>query len=374
VTLARYIGLISGTSRDGLDAALVAMEDGAPRLIAAHCFPYPPELAEALKGLIDLGRRPLPTEVHELDDALGHFFADCSLDLLETAGLDPGDVRAVGSHGQTVWHEPDGPDPVSLQLGSAEVLARETGLPVVSDFRSDDLLAGGQGAPLAPLLHRALFSGLAPCAVLNLGGIANLTLLTDAGEVTGFDTGPANCLLDAWCARHQGEAFDADGAWARDGEVLPALLNNLLDESYFRTTGPKSTGLEQFNLRWLDARLQGDENPADVQRTLLELTVESIAQNLTGFEVESTGAVLVCGGGVHNRFLMERLEQRLAPRRVCATNDFGVDADWVEAILFAWLAHQRVEGRRLVTAPITGAREPVFLGRVLASQPQGANL
>ncbi len=370
-----FLGLISGTSRDGLDVALVALGDGPPELIEARCFPYPHRLRHALDAVIDRGRRPRTEEVGFLDRDLGRFFATCCSELLETTGLPASIVRAIGSHGQTVWHEPSGDDPVSLQLGHAGTLARETGITVVSNFRSADLAAGGEGAPLAPLLHRELFGHLAPCVVLNLGGIANLTLLGPVGQVSGFDTGPANCLLDAWCRRHRDKPFDEGGAWAAGGEVLPDLLERLLGEPWFALPPPKSTGLEQFHLGWLDDRLAGDEAPADVQRTLLELTVTTIADALrsaTSAWQTAPGHVLVCGGGVHNAFLMARLGDSLGEVAVESTAAHGVHPDWVEATLFAWLARERLAGRTLDTPPITGARHAVRLGDITTDDNSGA--
>ena len=368
-----YIGLISGTSRDGLDAALVSLENGIPRLLHALCQPYPEPLRNRLDTLIlrllDEGRRPTPAETARLDEELGAFFAATSRTLLQEAGHAPEDVRAIGSHGQTVWHEPTGPEPLSLQLGNAEVLQSLTGLTVVSDFRTADVEAGGQGAPLAPLLHRALFRTGAPCAVLNLGGIANVTLLSRDGGVLGFDTGPANCLLDAWHQRHRAAPFDDRGAWGAGGETIPALLERLLDDDYYRRPPPKSTGLETFNLAWLERRLDGTESAQDVQRTLVELTVLTVVDGLDEagwFALDGlAGAeILVCGGGVHNGFLMHRLAQALSPSPVRSTAAHGIDPDWVEATLFAWLAHERLEGHSLATGPITGARQPVMLGRI----------
>ena len=378
-----YIGLISGTSRDGLDAVLVSVEDGKPDLLHALCRPYPDALRRRLDALIlrlvEAGRRPTTAETTDLDDALGEFFAETAHGLLDEAGHPREHVRAIGSHGQTVWHEPTGPSPLSLQLGNADVLQRLTGIPVVSDFRTADLEAGGQGAPLAPLLHRALFHAGAPCAVLNLGGIANVTLLSGDGGVLGFDTGPANCLLDAWHQRHRAAPFDDRGAWAAGGATLSPLLGRLLDDDFFRQPPPKSTGLETFNLAWLERRLEGTESARDVQRTLVELTVRTVAQGLDlgGWRslADDAGAeILVCGGGIHNPVVIDRLAALLSPSPVRSTATRGIDPDWVEATLFAWLAHERLEGRRQATGPITGAQRPVMLGRISpAPAPAASN-
>lgn len=362
-----YLGLISGTSRDGADVALVRLEGDMPDLIAAHCVPYPEPLLAGVDRVVTGGRRPDPGSTRALDEALGAFFSDACLSLLAAANHDPGEVRAIGAHGQTVWHEPGGDDPISLQLGNPAVIAARTGIAVVSDFRSPDLAAGGEGAPLAPLLHRALFRSLAPCAVLNLGGIANLTFLGRDGGVRGFDTGPASCLMDEWCRRHRGEPFDDRGRWAAGGEAIPELLAALLDDPWFELPPPKSTGLELFNADWLGRALTGNEAPRDVQRTLLELTVATVAgglQTLAPAGTEPPNHVLVCGGGVHNDFLMARLRDSLGGVAVESTAAHGVEPDWVEATLFAWLARERLAGRAQDTPPITGARTAVRLGAI----------
>lgn len=358
-----YLGLISGTSRDGLDLALTRLGPDAPRPLHARCIPYPDRLRRSLDGIIARGRRPRPGETDDLDHALGVFFARACQELLAETGHEPGAIRAIGSHGQTVWHEPEGPDPISLQLGDPRVLAAETGITVVADFRTADLRAGGQGAPLAPLLHRELFADLAPCAVLNLGGIANLTLLGEDRTVRGFDTGPANCLMDAWCLRHRGEPYDADGAWAASGRVLPDLALRLRSEPWFSAPPPKSTGLEHFNLAWLESRLEGTEAPRDVQATLLALTVDTVIDALRSTGPD-TGTLLLCGGGVHNDALVTRLRDSLEGVAVESTATRGVDPDWVEATLFAWLARARLAGQRFHTKDITGASGAVMLGDV----------
>lgn len=358
-----YIGLISGTSRDGLDAVLVDFETGRPELLHAACTPYPAGLRAAIDALITAGTRPAPGDTELLDRQLGQFCARACLALLAEAGLEPGDVRAIGSHGQTVWHEPDGPDPVSLQLGDGYVIASITGIPTVADFRSADIAAGGQGAPLAPLLHRALFHVAGESrAVVNLGGIANVTLLEPGGAVRGHDTGPANCLMDLWIRRHTNQAYDNGGVWAAGGALNAQLLARLLDEPYFRAPAPKSTGLEKFNGPWLDARLEGlDLAPQDVQRTLAELTARTVADALAG---HGTDRVLVCGGGVHNVFLLGRLRDLLRGLTVESTADHGLHPDWVEASLFAWLARERLHRRPQDTGPITGARRAPLLGEI----------
>lgn len=363
-----YIGMISGTSRDGVDAALVDFAEKRPDLRAALCLPYPEGLAARLEALSASGRRPGDDTLRELDADLARHFADAALELLGKAGCETAVVRAIGSHGQTAWHEPNGPDPVSIQLGGPALIARQTGITTVGDFRRADIEAGGQGAPLAPLLHRALFqpaSGVR--GVLNLGGIANISVIDADGKVSGFDTGPANCLLDAWIRRHRGAAFDGDGAWAAGGRVDTDLLETLLADPYFGKPGPKSTGTEYFNLAWLEPLLDAHAGgarrwePADVQATLAELTAASVADAVRPF---APADLLTCGGGVHNGDLLRRLQRRLPGIPLRSTAAAGLDPDWVEAVLFAWLARERLAGRPQDTRRITGAREPVLLGSV----------
>jgi anhydro-N-acetylmuramic acid kinase len=360
--------MISGTSRDGVDAALAAFPDGQPQLRAAICLPYPADLAARLEHLAAGGRRPVAADLPELDAQIAGHFADAALHLLRKSGVTAASVRAIGSHGQTVWHAPTGPRPESIQLGSPALIAQRTGICTVGDFRRADIAAGGQGAPLAPLLHRALFRpARGTRAVLNLGGIANISIIDQDGGATGFDTGPANCLLDAWIRRHRGEALDRDGAWAAGGSVVPGLLEAMLADPYFARPGPKSTGTEYFNLAWLEPKLvRRQPEPVDVQATLAELTAATVADAVRPF---APADLLVCGGGVHNGDLLRRLRRRLPDTPVRSTAESGLDPDWVEALLFAWLARERLAGRAQDTRRITGACAAVLLGSV--SEPGG---
>jgi len=358
-----YIGLISGTSRDGVDAVLVSFPEGRPEIREVLCLPYPPAVADELARLAGTGRRPRNEETAQLDAALAGHFADTAQRLLGQAGVAAEAVRAIGSHGQTVWHEPDGPDPRSIQLGDPARIARLCGITTVGDFRSADLVAGGQGAPLAPLLHRALFHpARGRRVVLNLGGIANISVLDDRGSVAGFDTGPANCLLDAWVRTQRGELFDAAGAWAASGRIEPGLLEPMLADPYFRRSPPKSTGTEYFNLAWIDAHPGiRDVAPANVQCTLAELTALTVSAAIAP---TAPADVLVCGGGVHNAHLLARIRAHLPAVPVRSTAAAGLDPDWVEAVLFGWLARERLAERRQDTRRVTGAREPVLLGTI----------
>ena len=367
----RYLGLISGTSRDGVDVAVVRTEGAHLAVEHTLTVPYPDSLRVAIDALIQPGRRPAMSRLEPLDRSLGEFFAACALKALQPLGLRAGDITAVGSHGQTVWHEPEGPNPVSIQLGHGPTIAQCSGITTVYDFRRADLAAGGQGAPLAPLLHEQLFRGPDAGAVLNLGGIANLTLL-QGPEVYGFDTGPANCLLDLWVQEQRGLPYDEEGRWAASGTVLPALLEQLLDEPYFQRPAPKSTGLEHFNRAWLARRLAAvDAAPEDIQATLLALTVETVAAALEHSSTVPTSSLWVCGGGVHNRAIMTALQQRLPGIRIASTAAQGVNPDALEALLFAWLARERLAGRPLNTPPVTGARHAVLLGTIARAQDQG---
>jgi anhydro-N-acetylmuramic acid kinase len=358
-----YVGLISGTSRDGVDAVLVRFTENHPDLLARRCEPYAGELADQLERLVRAGQRPCEADLQILDSAVAHHFADTALRLLDDAGFKAAAVRALGSHGQTVWHAPDEPEPESIQLGRPALIAELTGIPTVGDFRRADLEAGGQGAPLAPLLHRALFRpARGKRVVLNLGGIANVSVVDAGGGVRGFDTGPANCLLDAWISDQRGVSFDRDGSWAATGRVDPELLRDLLADQWFGRAPPKSTGVEYFNLAWVRRHLANCQaGPADIQATLAELTAVSIAD-----AVRLCGAddLLLCGGGSHNVYLRNRLASLLPQLHVASTADFGLEPDWVEAVLFAWLARERLAGHAQDTRAITGARKPVLLGSI----------
>jgi anhydro-N-acetylmuramic acid kinase len=358
-----YLGLISGTSADGVDAALVAFEP-ALELRAALTLPYPADLREAVLAFARASTRVDVDALGRLDAWLGEVFAQAALALLQRTGVTPGQVAAIGSHGQTVRHQPHGPQAFTLQLGDPSRIAERTGIATVADFRRRDVAAGGQGAPLAPAFHAAMLADpLEVRAVLNLGGIGNLTLLAPGRPVRGFDTGPANCLMDAWCQAQGLGDHDPDGRFAAQGAVQPDLLRALLDDPFFALPIPRSTGRERFNLDWLRQRAPTLEliPPADVQATLLELSARSIAEALLRSQPD-TGRLLVCGGGVHNSGLMARLATLLAPIEVASTLVFGLDPDHVESMCFAWLAREHVERRPGNLPSVTGARAPRVLG------------
>jgi anhydro-N-acetylmuramic acid kinase len=360
---ALYLGLISGTSVDGIDAALVSFDGGLPQLRAALTHSWPDALRERVLALAqDLTAFNLDA-FGRLDVAIGRYFAEAAQAVLEASGTPAAAVRAIGSHGQTVRHRPQGDMPFTLQIGDPTVIAETCGIDVVADFRRADVAAGGQGAPLLPALHAMLLGQPGQTrVVLNLGGIANITVLEPGDRVLGFDTGPANGLLDAWCLEQRGEPFDRDGAFAAAGQVDAPLLEALLADPYFTLPPPKSTGREHFHLAWLlrqpRVALLG---PADVQATLLELTAHTIADAIEAHAPAATD-VLVCGGGVHNSRLMLRLGEWLSPRRVVSTAVHGIDPDYLEATAFAWLARQRVLGSPGNLPVVTGARGRRVLG------------
>jgi anhydro-N-acetylmuramic acid kinase len=357
-----YLGVMSGTSLDGLDIALIE-QTSQTTLLATHYMPMPGALRAELLALCATGRdeiaRAAIAEQHWVQLA-----AQGINSLLQQQSLEPSTIRAIGSHGQTVRHEPA--RGFTLQIGNPALLAELTSICVVSDFRRRDLAAGGQGAPLVPAFHESLFGAQdGPRAVLNIGGFSNLSLLDPDKPIQGFDCGPGNVLLDAWIQRHCGEPYDRNGAWAASGQVQAQLLHSLLDDPYFQTQGPKSTGRELFNLSWLEQHLSRlpPYAPADVQATLLELSAVSMVNALTAAQAR-TETLLVCGGGAHNGMLMQRLAELLPGCTVDSTAAYGVPADWVEAMAFAWLAHCCLEGIPANRPSVTGARGLRVLGAV----------
>lgn len=363
-----FLGLISGTSADGIDAALVrfAGDDphARPELAFGRTYPWDPALRARL---VELGQRSAMLtldEVGELDVRIGRAFAQAAQSAIEQSGVAKRDIAAIGSHGQTLRHRAHGELPFTLQLGDPSTIAERCGVRVVADFRRRDVAAGGHGAPLVPAFHAAtLRSDTEDRAALNLGGIANFTLLPARGEVRGFDTGPANGLMDAWCLRHVGKAYDADGAFAAQGTLDEALLARLLDEPWFVLPPPKSTGRDQFHLGWVESKLRGGETPADVQATLLALSARTIATALRAAQ-PGTQRVIACGGGVHNARLMAALADAMPGITVESSAAHGLDPDFVEAMAFAWLARETLAGRPGNLPAVTGAAGPRVLGAV----------
>jgi len=365
------LGLMSGTSMDGVDAVLAEFAEGRFKgLRASHHLDYPAALRARLLQLArsdaSLSLRDLAT----LDAAVAERFADAALGLLAAAGVEAGAVSAIGSHGQTVFHDTAAQPWATQQLGDPSRIAARSGIVTVADFRRKDLALGGQGAPLVPAFHHALFASAAePRCALNIGGIANITILpgADAAQVRGFDTGPGNGLMDEWCERHLGQAYDAGGAFAASGRCDGKLLQALLDDPYFTQPPPKSTGRGYFQLAWVEQRFAALHTlaPADVQATLAELTARSIAADIRR-HAPATQRVLVCGGGARNGDLMQRLRLALPGCAVQPSDDYGLDAGWVEAAAFAWLAMRTLAGLPGNLPGVTGASRAAVLGGIFA--------
>lgn len=358
-----FIGLMSGTSLDGIDAVIARFDAGsdAPALLHSHYQPFQPQLRDALLAL----NKPGHDELHRAAisaNQLAHAYAAAIRTLLAQAGLHARDIGAIGCHGQTVRHRPDAG--YTTQLVNAALLAELTGITVICDFRSRDIAAGGQGAPLAAAFHQHAFgSATEHRAVVNIGGIANITDLPPGSVAAGFDCGPGNALMDEWITANLGRAYDDNGGWATSGCVLPELLNTLLAHEFFARKPPKSTGRDTFNLAWVRRALAGAEAAADVQATLLALSAGSIAQDVERY-CAGAQAVFVCGGGAHNSALMTRLAALLPDQRVANTGAIGVDADWVEALAFAWLARQTMLREPGNVPGVTGASGPRILGAI----------
>ncbi len=361
-----YIGLMSGTSLDAIDVALVDLtNEKSPRLIHAENLVIPDSLRFRIAQLC----QPSDDEINRmgaLDVELGELFAEAALTVLKKTNIKTEQVRAIGSHGQTVRHHPYHSSPFSLQIGDPNTIAFRTGITTVADFRRMDIAAGGQGAPLVPAFHDAVLrSENENRVIVNIGGMANITLLAQNFSVSGFDTGPGNVLMDSWIQKHKSLAHDAEGSWARSGQCLEALLQQLLSHPYFSLPAPKSTGREMFHLAWLEAQLTeiGEIKAEDVQRTLLEFTARSIGDAIAQLPAP-IDRVLLCGGGSHNTYLRERIAALLPQSIIGSTSDFGVSADWLEAMAFAWLAKQRLEHKAGNAPAVTGASRPCILGGV----------
>lgn len=363
-----YIGIMSGTSLDGVDCAVVDFSSQPPRILAWSFHRYEPELRERLIELTQPDWRGGLDEIGHLDAELGEAYARAVNDLLADQGLSKADIRAIGCHGQTVCHAPEQNPAFSMQLGDPNRIAHRTGITAVADFRRRDIAAGGQGAPLVPAFHHAIFySQIENRVILNIGGIANITRLASDQTVIGFDTGPGNVLMDLWMQEHREREYDASGAWAASGEINETLLQALLDDPYFDHPPPKSTGREYFNLEWLDLQLQDPMlNETDTQATLAELTAISIASAIQAHAPEAE-AVYVCGGGAFNQNLMQRLMQHLPLQSVQTTQKLGIPPDQVEAIAFAWLARQTIEELPGNLPSVTGATGHTVLGGIYHS-------
>ncbi len=358
-----FLGLISGTSLDGVDAAILAIEGDKLTLVASHGESYPTPLRDQLRRLCQPGNDEIE-QLGSADREVGRHFAAAAQAVIARAEMTADQITAIGSHGQTIRHRPSGENAFTLQIGDPNTISELTGITTVADFRRRDIAAGGQGAPLAPAFHRAAFATAHDnTVVVNVGGIANVTLFTENGDTLGFDTGPGNTLLDAWIHQHQGRDYDRNGDWARQGSVIDDLLAVFLADPYFSTAAPKSTGPEYFSPHWLEQNLSGfgDLKASDVQRTLLELTAKTIADAVA---TSPATQLAVCGGGAHNALLMERLTAQLPAIAVTDTGALGIHPDWVEAACFAWLAAETLAGRAGNEPGVTGARNYRVLGAI----------
>ena len=361
------LGLMSGTSMDAIDAALLQIGEQGFKLLDSLEYPLPAATRAAIADLCHPGDGEIE-RMGRLDRELGELFAAASLALLDQAGARADEISAIGCHGQTIRHHPPSSKPegapFTLQIGDPNTIAELTGITTVADFRRRDLAAGGEGAPLAPAFHAAAFADPAvERAVVNIGGIANISLL-QLQQLTGFDTGPGNTLLDLWVHKHRGDSFDDNGDWAATGQLQDALLQHLLQQDYFQAQAPKSTGKELFNLAWLERELQAFSGPElraeDVQATLSELTAATICNSVPDTVVE----MYVCGGGAANSNLMTRIKRRIPGVAVASTGQLGIDSQWVEAAAFAWLAHRCLEGLSGNLPGVTGAAGERILGGI----------
>ena len=357
----RFIGLMSGTSLDGVDAVLMNIQGKTNQMIGEAFIPYDDRLRAQLLAM----HQPYAGEMHDAADIgnqLARMYAQAVDELLRKTKNNPRDISAIGCHGQTIRHRPDAG--YTIQLGNGALLAELSGITVVCDFRGRDIAAGGEGAPLVPAFHATVFSHPSVHRVIvNIGGIANVSDLPPSADVHGFDTGPGNALMDAWVQRHLGRSFDKDGAWAQSGRADEKLLDALLTHEFFSRKPPKSTGRETFHLPWVEQHLSGREKPEDVQATLLALTANSIARSVRSY-CAGTSEVYLCGGGARNGALIAALKALLPGVLIARTDELGIGADWVEACAFAWLAHQALQRQPGNLPAVTGASGLRILGAI----------
>jgi anhydro-N-acetylmuramic acid kinase len=359
-----YIGLMSGTSMDGIDAALVDINTLC--LIDSYYFEYDASIKTSLKKITQSKTITLD-EYSFLDKKLGSLFAHAANILIKKSQIEKSSIRAIGSHGQTIKHAPNAKKPYTVQIACPSTIAYETGIDVVADFRQKDLCNGGQGAPFAPIFHQLLFHDATKNrALVNLGGISNISFIAKSGNVFGFDTGPGNCLMDLWVNTHLANSYDCKGLWAKKGKVSDIALTQLLDDPYFTLQAPKSIDKEYFSLSWLESKQVKDYEPEDIQATLLELTVQTISSAINDY-FSQCDELIVCGGGVHNEWLMKRLTNMLSPINVFSMAHFGINADFIEAMMFAWLAHKTIVHEKIDLTSITGSNGPVILGGIYNS-------
>lgn len=368
-----YLGIMSGTSLDGIDIVAASFPDDAtPTVIKSDFYPLPNTLREALLQLINKPEAKLDV-IGQLDQQVAEAFATAVNHSLAEANLSPSDIAAIGSHGITLRHKPQLTPGFSWQVGNPAVIVEKTGITTIGDFRSRDVAAGGQGAPLVPRFHQAIFQSThIDRAVVNIGGMANVTMLPKQNGISiqGFDTGPGNVMLDYWIHKHKNESYDADGAWARQGSIDKQLLQHFLSDPFFKEAPPKSTGRELFNPEWLQHYLTQHLNqpPANIQATLLELTAISIAESIKQYQVVSPKEVILCGGGALNSYLKARIQAHLPASDVITSDDLGVGIDSLEALAFAWLAKQALHRKPGNIATATGAKGDRVLGAIYFSE------
>jgi len=364
-----FIGVMSGSSLDGIDVALTEISNDHCSVVATHFQAYPANIKQSLLAL----HFPTDNELEQsalMANQLARLYAQAVNTLLEESNFKSEDITAIGCHGQTIRHQPTINNDIgyTIQLGNNALLAELTNISVVGDFRSRDIAASGQGAPLVPAFHKAIFSSPDKNRViLNIGGIANITYLTTTGSVLGFDSGPGNILLDHWVKQHLGQEYDADGTWAATGEIHQTLLNSMLADPYFSLTPPKSTGRDLFNAPWLQQHLRDLTcTPEDVARSLVALSTQSISQAIKQY-CPKVDEVYLCGGGAHNQLLQDTLQLALGDTPLATTDALGIHVDWVEAAAFAWLAKQTIENTPSNLPSATGADGPRVLGAIYPS-------
>jgi anhydro-N-acetylmuramic acid kinase len=356
-----FIGLMSGTSMDGIDAALVDLS--ANQFIAGLTRPYSAEAKSYLNAVLN-GELTSLKAYSQLNTLLGREFASAAIELMNKVQIPREAIQAIGSHGQTLFHDATADIPYTIQLGCAHTIAELTGITVVADFRTRDLVVGGQGAPFAPIYHQALFKGQNfPIAIVNIGGIANVTYMPNEVMVSGYDLGPGNCLMDAWIQKNLGYDYDEAGAWAATGKVIEPLLNKMLADPYFKREQPKSIGKEYFSLAWLESYLDAQYAAKDVQATLLRLTATTIAQGIKK-EALAPKQVFICGGGAHNAALLNSLANLLPEMPVKSTDAINITPDFIEALMFAWLAEKTLSKTPLDLRQVTGAKQTTILGAI----------
>ncbi len=352
-----YIGVMSGTSLDGVDVTLCEIDDSTCKLISSFELPFDAELKEEILNIIN-GSTTLE-QIGMLDNKLGHLFADAVNAFIQKQSIDAKSIDAIGLHGQTLWHKPNGDNPFSMQLGCPNIVRVQTNIKVVADFRRMDIANGGQGAPFAPAFHQFIFKEK-DSAVLNIGGMANITILGE--NLRGWDTGCGNVLMDMWIQKCKNIPYDKDGEFAKSGSVDADLLDAMINDDYFKQLPPKSTGREYFNDTWLANHLPMFQTTKDedIQRTLLELTAKSIANDVKANNIK---ALIVCGGGVKNTFLMQRL-QEICQIEIASSDDKDVSSEFMESMAFAWLAYKRVHGEVVELSSVTGATKDSILGGI----------